>query len=148
MGHGRPVKRWLKSKQGISNVGRYKSKKGGAVMSEEKVPTREEKLAPVIARAWQDEAYRKELVANPKGVLRKEFGVELPEGLAIEVLEESPAKLYIVIPPKPTDELSDEQLEGVAGGVCIPAVIIGGIVGGIGGLSIGLGAAQGQRRGW
>jgi hypothetical protein len=89
-------------------------------MSEEKVSTREEKLAPVIARVWQDEAYRKELIADPKGVLQKEFGVELPEGLAIEVLEESPAKLYIVIPPKPTNELGDDQLEEVAGGIYIP----------------------------
>jgi hypothetical protein len=117
-------------------------------MSEERMATREEKLAPIIAKAWQDEAYRKELVANPKGMLQKEFGVELPESLNIEVLEESPAKLYIVIPPKPTDELSDEQLEGVAGGVCIPAVVIGGFVAGYTGLVLGLGMAQGQRRGW
>jgi hypothetical protein len=56
-------------------------------MSEEKVPTREEKLAPLIAKAWQDEAYRKEFVANPKGVIQKEFGVDLPKSIAIEVVE-------------------------------------------------------------
>ena len=98
-------------------------------MSEEKVPTREEKLAPLIAKAWTDEAYRKELITNPKGVLQKEFGVELPDSLTIEVLEESPTKLYIVIPSKPTDELTDEQLEAVAGGACDFAVTL--IVGGI-----------------
>jgi hypothetical protein len=107
-------------------------------MSEEKTATREEKLAPLVAKAWQDEVYRKELIANPKGVLQKEFGVELPEGLEIEVLEESPKKLFIVIPAKPTDELTDEQLEGVAGGFCLP----------VAGLGITLGYALGRGRSW
>jgi hypothetical protein len=114
-------------------------------MSEERPATREEKLAPVIAKAWQDEAYRKELIADPKGVLQKEFGVELPEGLSIEVLEESPSKLYIVIPPKPTGELSDEQLEAVAGGACIPVV---GAIAGIFSACFTVGYAAGRGRTW
>ena len=120
-------------------------------MSEEKVATREEKLAPIIAKAWQDEAYKKGLIADPKGVLQKEFGLELPPALSIEVLEESPTKLYLVIPPKPTDELSDEQLDAVAGGACIPAVaIIGGLIAAVGvgagvGLTAGGLAASGRK---
>ncbi len=84
---------------------------------EKKIPTREEKLAPVVAKAWLDEAYRKELVADPKAVLSKEFGIELPDSLSIEVVEENEGKLYIVIPAKPKeDQLTDEQLKAVAGG--------------------------------
>jgi hypothetical protein len=42
----------------------------------------------------------------------------LPEGIEIEVLEETPNKAYFVIPVNPMAavELSEEELEVVAGG--------------------------------
>jgi ethanolamine utilization microcompartment shell protein EutS len=57
-------------------------------------------------RASRDEEFRAELLANPKEVIAREFGIgEMPEDLAIHVIQETPNEIYIVLP-------SDPQLEG------------------------------------
>ncbi len=75
----------------------------------------------LIEKAWEDEAFRQELVTNPEAVYAKETGQELPEGFHIEIIEETPGTIKLVLPrnPAPTDAeggLSDEALEAVAGG--------------------------------
>ena len=78
--------------------------------------------ALLISKAMADEAFKSELISNPKAVIAREIGQEWPEGVEIEVLESTPKKLYLVLPLKveseeiPTDELSDKELEAVAGG--------------------------------
>jgi hypothetical protein len=71
----------------------------------------------IIARAWKDEAFANELRRNPKAAIEKEVG-KLPDAIKIQVVEESPTSLYLVLPARPsgTGELSDAELEGVAGG--------------------------------
>lgn len=119
-------------------------------MAEEKVLTRDQKLAPIYAKAWKDPKFLAELKRDPKGVLKKEFGVDLPGGVSIEVREETPQKLYLVLPPVPevAGQLSDEQLEAVAGGACIPAGVtfaianpaaVGAIVGAAGAAVVAVG---------
>jgi hypothetical protein len=84
--------------------------------------------ALLISKAMADEAFKSELISNPKAVIAREIGQELPEGVEIEVLESTPKKLYLVLPLKveseeiPTEELSDKELEAVAGGLDIGAV--------------------------
>jgi len=71
----------------------------------------------VIKRAQSDNDFKKALVDNPKEILGQ-LGVEFPEEVEVKVVEESPKVVYLVLPVNP-DELSDEQLDGVAGGGCI-----------------------------
>jgi hypothetical protein len=84
--------------------------------------------ALLISKAMADEAFKSELISNPKAVIAREIGQELPEGVEIEVLESTPKKLYLVLPLKvesekmPSDELSNEQLDAVAGGLNIAAI--------------------------
>ena len=89
-------------------------------MSEQNTPqTRKDIEAYIIAQAWKDEAYKKELFSNPKAVIEREFNVQLPSEMGVQVLEENPTTLYFVMPMRPDlseAELSDEQLEAVAGG--------------------------------
>lgn len=45
--------------------------------------------------------------------------MQIPSNIAVEVVEETPTKVYLVLPPAAAargQELSDEELEAVAGG--------------------------------
>ena len=77
------------------------------------------KTAAIIGKALKDDGYREELLANPKNAIQQEFGKELPLGLEVRVVEESANVVYLVLPPKPVVELSDTDLEAVAGGVAV-----------------------------
>jgi hypothetical protein len=75
----------------------------------------------LIMKAWEDEAFRQELITNPRAVYVREFGYPVPEGFEIEVIEETPGTIKMVLPKNPAPvtaegELSDELLEMVAGG--------------------------------
>ena len=75
--------------------------------------------ARIIEKAWKDDAFRQELLRDPQGVAERELGVFIPEGLNIQVHEESPTTMHLVIPMNPAaqrTELSDRELEAVAGG--------------------------------
>ena len=69
----------------------------------------------LVAKAWSDEGFKARLLANPKAAMA-EVGMDAPEGVEIEVVESTQEKAYLVIPPKPVGELSDEDLDKVAGG--------------------------------
>ncbi|MEM7593392.1 MAG: NHLP leader peptide family RiPP precursor [Cyanobacteria bacterium P01_A01_bin.83] len=75
--------------------------------------------ARIIAKAWKDESYKQELLSNPKAIFEREFGVELPEEVSVQVLEENSTTLNFVLPMAPQTigrEISEEELEMVAGG--------------------------------
>ncbi len=86
-----------------------------------KVQNRDELTHQLIARAQEDAVFKKTLLSDPKSALNDLFGMTIDESTDITVLEETPTKRYIVIPADieiPEDEeLSDEALEMVAGGM-------------------------------
>ena len=70
----------------------------------------------IVAKAWQDDGFKKRLLANPSAIL-KERGLEVPAGVQLRVVENTDQVVHLTLPAKPRKgELSDEQLEGVAGG--------------------------------
>jgi hypothetical protein len=69
----------------------------------------------LVARAWSDEAFKARLLAEPGSVLA-EHGVEIPAGLEIRAHESTPTLVHLTLPPAPSEDLSDEQLDAVAGG--------------------------------
>ncbi len=79
--------------------------------------TRKEIEQSLIIKAWQNEAFKQELLSNPKSALEKE-GINLPDNIEIKVVEENPSLLYFVLPPNPDNasQLSESELEAVAGG--------------------------------
>jgi len=72
----------------------------------------------LAARARGDAAFKARLLAEPAAVLAEQ-GIPVPPGVAVRVLESTPTLVHLALPPKPTDELSDEQLDQVAGGDCL-----------------------------
>lgn len=84
--------------------------------------TQEQKLyAEIVQKAWEDENFKKELVANPLEAIEKLTGkkLNLPEGKTLVVRDQTAEDtVYINIPaaPEVDAELNEEQLEAVAGG--------------------------------
>ena len=80
----------------------------------------------LVAKAWQDDAFRQQLLADPRATIQQELGIELPEDVEVKIFEEQPDQAYVLLPQKPTrldqatiresEELSDDALEVVAGG--------------------------------
>jgi hypothetical protein len=93
---------------------------------QEQAQTRQDIEARIIAKAWKDEAYKQELLTNPKAAIEREFGVEFPADVNVQVLEENSTSLHFVLPMSPVaiaKELSEEQLEAIAGGVNVSGVV-------------------------
>jgi hypothetical protein len=66
--------------------------------------------AKVLAKAWTDSGYKKQLLTNPKEVLESE-GLEIPSELVI--LEDTKDKKHIVLPmmPEGIAEMSIEDIQ-------------------------------------
>jgi hypothetical protein len=74
------------------------------------------KISQLIARCWSDENFNRKLLADPLATLRAEGAVlELPAGTSLKVVQDTEDLVHFVLPARPT-ELSDEELENVAGG--------------------------------
>ena len=92
------------------------------------------KLSQIIAKCWADEGFKRKLLADPATMLTAE-GLEVPAGFSIKAVEDNDKVRHLVIPARP-DELSDEDLDRVAGGVKtgLDAAAWGGkVAGGTGG---------------
>jgi len=92
-------------------------------MSEHATGTPRDLEAHLIARAWKDDAFRQELLSDPKAVVERELrrqhpNARLPEHVQIHAVEETPTNRYLVLPAKPAIEsgeaLSDADLAHVA----------------------------------
>ncbi len=111
----------------------------------ETTKTRNDIEKELVLKAWEDEEFKQRLVSDPKAAITEMFGVEVPDVIDIKVVEEDMKTLYVRLPMKPVseDELTDEQLEAIAGGACIPVgfVALGVLFGAAIVTSAGLGAA-------
>jgi hypothetical protein len=85
--------------------------------------SREEVEAMVLAKVVEDPAFAARLKADPKAALSEMFETKLPANLNIHVFQETPTDLMIRLPIVATDEISEKELEGVAGGLCSPMFI-------------------------
>jgi len=68
--------------------------------------------------AAQNAQYKESLIKDPKGTIEKQLNSQLPTSLSVKVIEETPDTMHIVLPHVPAEgeELSDSDLEAVAGG--------------------------------
>ena len=70
--------------------------------------------AQIVSKAWADPAFKAKLLADPMTAL-KEAGHTVPAGLLVKAVENTDKQVYLVVPARPK-ELSDDQLNKVAGG--------------------------------
>lgn len=84
---------------------------------------KQQSLQAIINEAWSNEAFKKELINDPKKAIESFMGhsITIPEGKELVVKDQTDhSKIYINIPQEPSLEnleLTEDQLEAVAGGV-------------------------------
>ena len=65
-------------------------------------------------RAAADADFRRALLADPRGTVETEIGVQMPGGLELKVHEETNSELHLVLPT--AMELTPNELASVTGG--------------------------------
>lgn len=69
----------------------------------------------LVAKAWEDDAFKAEFLADPRKVF-KDYGIDVPDGVNINIAEDTPDTVNFILPLGPADgELEDSELESVAG---------------------------------
>jgi len=53
----------------------------------------------VSSRVMKDAEFRKNVLANPKAVLAKEYQIKLPKNLKLKILEDTAKTTHLVLPP-------------------------------------------------
>jgi hypothetical protein len=88
-------------------------------------------LQEIQQKAAVDSAFRSALMADPKATLAS-AGLDVPEGITVDVIEAGYNRLPIVIPPVQSGELSDDALASMVGGsaqAAAGAAFVTGIIG-------------------
>lgn len=74
-------------------------------------------IQSMMDKAVSDSEFRQSLLENPKAAIKEFTGKEMPESFSLKLIEADPAvDMTFVLPPLQTDELSDQELDQVAGG--------------------------------
>ncbi|WP_256759390.1 NHLP leader peptide family RiPP precursor [Cohnella sp. WQ 127256] len=60
----------------------------------------------IIKKAWAEPEFKKALLSEPKQAIKEAFGVDIPAGIDLKVVEENPALYYLILPPNPEDVVS------------------------------------------
>jgi hypothetical protein len=111
---------------------------------------RRELETQLIEKCWKDPEFKKQVVSDPKGMLEQHTGQKLPAGLKIVVHEEDANTLHFTIPQAPTNlsELSDAELERVAGGTDLIITLVVSLSVSIYGATLGVGLQRLNNDGW
>ena len=52
----------------------------------------------LIERSLEDDVFRQQLLADPRAIIERELGTQLPEDLRVVAVEETADTIYLVLP--------------------------------------------------
>jgi len=81
--------------------------------SQEKI---QETVKQLQEKAETDSSFREQLKTNPNTAIEEIAGIQVPVGFKVNIVDANDADLTIALPKTKSDELSDSDLEAVAGG--------------------------------
>jgi len=87
-------------------------------LSDDSVHTHIGSFAQLVKSYHADPAFRSRIESDPVGTFH-EYGINLPSSIGVEVHANDDRTMYVVFPPDPNVELSEELLETVAGGTTV-----------------------------
>ena len=76
----------------------------------------QKELILLVVNSVKNNQLKQQLITDPKGILARECGIELPEEMNVKVIENSESSMHYIIPSGNIGELSDKELKQVAGG--------------------------------
>ena len=76
--------------------------------------TAQEMRQAIADKAAEDEDFRKRLLSDPRNAIEQEMDLKIPDGIEIQVHEDSTSTAHLVLPSSP--KLSETELAQVAGG--------------------------------
>ena len=107
-------------------------------------PTRGQLECIFIRKAWNDSSYLQSLKNDPRTAFDSElepYGASMPSDIEIKVMEEMPGECLVVLPAnlggRNSGELTEAELESVAGGAIPVAWIVGVTVSEVGKVTVG-----------
>jgi hypothetical protein len=106
--------------------------------------------AKIVKRCWENDAFRKEFIGDPAACFVKYLNASQAQLPKIVVHEEQLGTWHIVLHAKPgkAGELSDEELEKVAGGTDLIVTVVATAGMGLGASLISAGAILSAAGGW
>ena len=112
--------------------------------------TRRDLEAKIVKRCWENDAFRKEFLTDPAACFVKYLNAPKAKLPKIVVHEEQAGSWHIVLPAKPAKagELSDAELEKVAGGTDIAVTIAVTVFASNAGLATAIAGGTASSGGW
>lgn len=77
--------------------------------------TAEDMTSRLLEKAGLDVEFRDRLIADPKGIIHEEFGIQVPDDVEIAVHQNDMNTIHLALP---ATELPEEQLEAISAGRC------------------------------
>jgi|ERR1700722_7996311 hypothetical protein len=112
--------------------------------------TRRDLETALIEKCWKDPEFKKQIVSDPKGMLERHTGQRLPPDVKIFIHQEDANTVHfsIPLPPANVTELSDEDLERVAGGTDVVVTVAVSFIAGLSLTGTFAGAVYSAGKGW
>ena len=68
----------------------------------------------LLSKASEDANFRAKLLSDPNSAIKEATGLTVPDGININVHEESSTEFHLIVPPE-SGAISDDELRHVAG---------------------------------